>query len=46
VQNNVSHHFIASCCLGATKPWEKLEVGDSVSAGDSILSGAAPFGAP
>jgi hypothetical protein len=35
--------FIA-CCLGAIKPREKLEVGDSVSTGDSILLGVTPFG--
>jgi hypothetical protein len=46
VQNTASHCFIA-CCLGAIKPQEKLEVGDpAVGPEDSILSGAASFGAP
>jgi hypothetical protein len=38
-------NFIA-CCLGAIKPQRKLEVVDPVGPGETILSGAVPFGAP
>jgi hypothetical protein len=33
VQNTASHCFVA-CCMGASKPFEKLEIEDPVGTGD------------
>jgi hypothetical protein len=45
VQNTASHRFVA-CRMGASKPFEKLEIGDPVGTGDLILSGAPTAGKP
>jgi hypothetical protein len=46
VQNTNVSSFLLRDCSGATKLHEKLKVENPAGPGESILLGAAPFGAP